>query len=99
MITAVAASSHLQAAKFTRTLLRNDSNCRRGIVTALAQVLPPSELTEQLITMLTELFDDPDDDVARLAGAGLRNIPDGNDDLARNLRLAACPRSRTSTPL
>ncbi len=44
--------------------------------------------------MLTQLFDDPDDDIARLACAGLRNIPDGNDHLARNLLSAAC-RSRT----
>ncbi len=94
MITAVAACRHPQAAKLTGTLLRKGSSCRWGIVTALAQVLPPSELTEQLITMLTQLFDDPDDDIARLAGAGLRNIPDGNDHLARNLLSAAC-RSRS----
>jgi hypothetical protein len=94
MITAVAACRHPQAAKLTGTLLRKSSSFRRGIVTALAQVLPPSELTEQLITILTQLFDDPDDDIARLAGAGLRSIPDGNDHIARNLLSAAC-RSRT----
>jgi hypothetical protein len=94
IIAAVAACRHPQATKLTRKLLRKGSSCRRGIGTALAQVVPPSELTQELITMLTQLFDDPDDDIARLAGAGLRNIPDGNDDLARNLLSAAC-RSRT----
>ncbi len=44
--------------------------------------------------MVTQLFDDPDDDIARMAGAGLRNLPDGNDHLARKLLSAAC-RSRT----
>jgi hypothetical protein len=94
MITAVAACRHPQAATLTTKLLRERSSCRLGIVTALAQLLPPSELTEQLLAMLTQLFDDPDDDIARLAGAGLRNIPDGDDQLARNLLSAAC-RSRT----
>ena len=93
MIIAVAACRHPQATKLTRKLLRKRSSCRRGIVTALAQVVPPVELTEELIGMLTQLFDDRDDDIARLAGAGLRNIPDGNDDLARSLLSAAC-RSR-----
>lgn len=94
MITAVAACRHPQAATLTTKLLRERSSCRLGIVTALAQLLPPSELTEQLLAMLTQLFDDPDDDIARLAGAGLRNIPDGDDHLAQNLLSAAC-RSRT----
>jgi hypothetical protein len=94
MITAVAACRHPQATKLIRKLLLKGSNYRRGIVTALAQVVPPTELTEELTGMLTQLFDDPDDDIARVAGAGLRNIPDGNDNLARNLLSAAC-RSRT----
>jgi hypothetical protein len=94
MIIAVAASRHPQAATLTRTLLRKDCSCRRGIVAAFAHVLPPSELTEQLITMLTRLLNDPDSDIARMAGAGLRNLPDGNDHLARKLLSAAC-RSRT----
>jgi hypothetical protein len=50
----------------------------------------PTELTEQLASTLTQLFDDPDDDIARLAGAGLRNIVEHNDHLARKLLSGAC---------
>ena len=94
MIAATAACRHPEAAKLTRKLARQHIHCRRGITIALTQVLPPAELTSELTTLLTRLFDDPDDGIARLAAASLRSIPAGADDLARNL-LSAAASART----
>jgi hypothetical protein len=96
MIAATAACRHSKATKLTRRLARKDTMCRRGITIALAQVLPPAELTSELLTLLARLFDDPDDEVARLAATSLRNIPADADDLARNL-LSAAAKARTFT--
>lgn len=62
---------------------------RRGITAALAQLLPLGETPGGLATVLTEFFDDADDDLARLAGSTLMRLPAGHDDLAGRLRRAS----------
>ena len=51
--------------------------------------MPLTELTSELVTVFTQLLDDPDEEIARAAGFGLHDIPADNDDLARILLSAA----------
>ena len=95
MIAAVAAYRHPEATTLTRRLAHGRPAHRRGIAMALAQ-LPLTELTSELITVFTQLLDDPDEEIARAAGFGLHDIPADNDDLTRILLSAAC-NARTFT--
>jgi hypothetical protein len=47
-------------------------------------------MPEELAALLVQLFDDTDDDLARLAGSALMHLPDGGDELAGRLLSAAC---------
>lgn len=96
MIAATAMCRHREAAKLTHRLARQDTQRRRGITIALTQILPLTELTSEQTALLTRLFNDPDDEVARLAATSLRNIPASSDDLARTLMSAAAT-ARTFT--
>jgi hypothetical protein len=94
MIAATAMCRHPEAATLTHRLARQDAHRRHGITIALTQILPFTELTGDQTALLTRLFDDPDDDVARLAATSLRNIPASSDDLAQVL-MSAAAKART----
>jgi hypothetical protein len=90
MIAAVAACRNPEALALTQDLAVRQAPFRRGITAALAQILPLGEVPDELVTVLTQLFDDADDEIARLAGAAIIHLPAGHDDLARRVLSAAC---------
>ena len=96
MVAATAAGRHPEAAKLTQKLARQDAHRRRGIALALAHILPLTQLTGEQTTLLARLFDDPDNEVARLAATSLRTIPADANDLAQTLMTAAA-KARTFT--
>ena len=96
MITAVAACRNPEALALTQELAARQVPFRRGITAALAQVLPLGEMPDELVTVHTQLLDDADDEIARLAGAAISHLPAGHDDLARRVLAAAC-QARTFT--
>ena len=96
MIAAVAACRNPEALALTQELAGRQVPFRRGITAALAQILPLGEMPDELVAIHTQLLDDTDDEIARLAGAVLRHLPAGHDDLARRVLAAAC-QARTFT--
>jgi hypothetical protein len=91
MIAAAAACRDPAALALTQQLATRGLPFRRGITAALARILPTGETNDELASVLVGLFDDPDDDLARLAGHVLAFLPPLNDDLAVRLLSAACP--------
>jgi hypothetical protein len=90
MIATVAASQHPEPLTLTQQLAARELPFRRGITAALTQLLPFGDMPDGLAAILAQLFDDADDDLARLAGAALLHLPAGHDDLASRLLSAAC---------
>ena len=91
MIAAVAACKNPEPLALTQELGTGQLPFRRGIIAALARILPLGEVPNELVTILIQLFDDADDDIARLAGTVITHLPAGHDDLARRVLSAACP--------
>jgi hypothetical protein len=96
MIAAVAASQHPEFLVLTLQLAERELPFRRGITAALTQLLPLGDMPDEIAAILVQLFDDADDDLARLAGAALMHLPAGNDDLASRL-LSAASQAKTFT--
>jgi hypothetical protein len=96
MITAVAACKNPDALTLTQGLAGRQVPFRRGITVAVRQALPLGDVPDGLVTVFTQLFDDPDDEIARLAGAAIIHLPAGQDDRARQVLSAAC-QARTFT--
>jgi hypothetical protein len=90
MIAAVAACKNPESLTLTQELAASQLPFRRGITAALARLVPLGDVPDELVTVLIQLFDDADDDIARLAGSNIVHLPAGNDDLARRLLSAAC---------
>ncbi|HET6187417.1 MAG TPA: hypothetical protein VFE59_10490 [Trebonia sp.] len=96
MVATAAACKDPVALALTQRLAIKQLPFRRGITAALARLLPTGEVNDELASVLADLFDDPDDDLARLAGHVLAFLPLLHDDLARRLLSAAC-HARTFT--
>ena len=96
MIAAVAASQHPEPLVLTQQLAERELPFRRGITAALTQLLPLGDMPDEMAAILVQLFDDTDDDLARLAGGALMHLPAGNDDLASRL-LSAASQAKTFT--
>jgi hypothetical protein len=90
MIAAIAACKNPESLALTQELAARQSPFRRGTAAALARLLPLGEMPDELVAILIRLFDDADDDIARLAGSFLMRLPAGHDDLARRALSAAC---------
>lgn len=90
MIAAIAACKNSEALALTQKLADRQLSFRRGIIAALAQLLPLGEMPGELVAILIQLLDDADDDIACLAGSVLIHLPAGHDDLARRVLSAAC---------
>lgn len=89
MIACVAACRHPQALDLIRTLDSASPIRRAATATAMAQLVPIAHAPQELLDDLAQLFDDPDDEVAKQAGLALYNVPDGNLELIRRLLPAA----------
>ena len=96
MVATAAACKDPVALALTQRLAARQLPFRRGITAAIARLLPAGEVNDELASVLAGLFDDPDDDLARLAGHVLAFLPPLHDDLARRLLSAAC-HARTFT--
>ena len=96
MVATAAACKDPVALALTQGLAARQLPFRRGITAAIARLLPTGEVNDELASVLVALFDDPDDDLARLAGHVLAFLPPLHDDLARRLLSAAC-HARTFT--
>ena len=96
MVATAAACKDPVALALTQRLAARQLPFRRGIIAAIARLLPAGEVNDELASVLAGLFDDPDDDLARLAGHVLAFLPPLHDDLARRLLSAAC-HARTFT--
>lgn len=90
MIAAVAACRNPGVLALTWQLASRQLPFRQGITAALAQLLPLGEMPDELAGILTQFFDDADDDLAVLAGSALVHLPARHDDLAGRLLSAAC---------
>jgi hypothetical protein len=88
MIAAIAACKNSES--LAQDLAARELPCRRGTTAALARLLPLGETPDELVEILIQLFDDADDDIARLAGSSVVHLPAGHDDLARRVLSAAC---------
>ena len=94
MIAAVAACRNPEALALTQELAARQLPFRRGITAALAQILPLGEMPDELATVLIQLLDDADDDIARLAGAASCTCPPGT----MTWPAACCPRHARRRP-
>jgi hypothetical protein len=96
MIATAAACKDQSALILAQRLGARQLPFRRGVTAAIAQLLPTGEVNDELASVLAGLFDDPDDNLSRLAGHVLVFLPPAHDDLATRL-LSAAWRARTFT--
>ncbi len=94
LIAAIAACKNPDALALTGQLSEQQQPFRRGITAAFRQILPLGEMPDELLAILIHLFDDPDDDIARLAGMVIAHLPAGYDHLANRV-LSSASQART----